>query len=212
MTKTTAAAPPNAWPSRKRWPTTCCGSCTLSHLSERDRSIGAALIDALDEDGYLREPLSAIAETLAPGIVASENEILTVLHQIQRFDPVGIGATTLGECLTLQLDVLDPLTPGRELARRIAAGPLERLPRAGAAGLAAEFKLPLVEVEQAIALVRSLDPRPGKQMAPLSGRYLCGAGLRDLAATRRLARGARRALATAHHHSSRLRTADPHLR
>lgn len=140
----------------------------LSHLSERDRRIGASLIDALDEDGYLREPLSTIAETLAPGIVASEEEILTVLHQIQRFDPVGIGATTLGECLTLQLDVLDPLTPGRELARRIAAGPLERLPRTGAAGLAAEFKLPLAEVEQAIALVRSLDPRPGKQMAPLS--------------------------------------------
>ena len=139
----------------------------LSHLSERDRRIGAALIDALDEDGYLREPLSAIAETLLPATLASEAEILTVLHQIQRFDPVGIGATTLAECLALQLDALAAQTPGRELARRIVAGPLERLPRTGATGLAQEFKLPLAEVEEAIALVRSLDPRPGKQLGAL---------------------------------------------
>jgi len=139
----------------------------LSHLSERDRGIGAALIDALDEDGYLREPLSAIAETLLPATLASEAEILTVLHQIQRFDPVGVGATNLAECLTLQLDALSPDTPGRELARRIVGGPLERLPRTGAAGLAQEFKLPLAEVEEAIALVRSLDPRPGKQLGTL---------------------------------------------
>jgi len=139
----------------------------LSHLSERDRRIGAALIDALDEDGYLREPLSAIAETLLPDTLASEAEILTVLHQIQRFDPVGIGAMNLGECLSLQLDALAPETPGRALAQRIVGGPLERLPRTGAAGLAQEFKLPLAEVEEAIALVRSLDPRPGKQLGTL---------------------------------------------
>lgn len=140
----------------------------LSHLSPRDRSIGAALIDALDEDGYLREPLSAIAETLLPDIVAGEDEILTVLHQIQRFDPVGIGARTLGECLQLQLDVLPADTPGRALAGVIAAGPLERLPRSGAAGIAHDLKQPLEQVEEAIQLLRSLDPRPGKQLGELS--------------------------------------------
>src|SRR5690606_2601255 len=57
----------------------------LSHLSARDRRIGMMLIDALDEDGYLREPLSAIAESLLPEVRASEEEILTVLHQLQRF-------------------------------------------------------------------------------------------------------------------------------
>jgi len=140
----------------------------LSPLSDRDRRIGAILIDALDEDGYLREPLSVIAEALAPGLVVDEAEILTVLHQIQRFDPVGVGATHLGECLALQLEPLPADTPGRELARQIVAGPLDRLPRIGAAGLAQELKRPLAEVEQAIALVRSLDPRPGKQLGELS--------------------------------------------
>ncbi|WMJ68120.1 RNA polymerase factor sigma-54 [Stenotrophomonas sp. 24(2023)] len=140
----------------------------LSHLSARDRSIGVALIDALDEDGYLREPLSAIADTLRPALVADEDEILTVLHQVQRFDPVGVAARSLGECLQLQLDLLDPDTPGLPLARQIAAGPLERLPRSGVAGLAHELKQPLEQVDTAVALLRSLDPRPGSQIAPLS--------------------------------------------
>lgn len=140
----------------------------LSHLSRRDRRIGAALIDALDDDGYLREPIAAIAEMLAAEFRAGEDEILAVLHQIQRFDPVGVAARTLGECLTLQLDVLAAGTPGRELARQIAAGPLDRLPRAGIAGLAQELKRPFEEVEQAVQLVRSLDPRPGKQVGELT--------------------------------------------
>ncbi|MDG4490130.1 RNA polymerase factor sigma-54 [Xanthomonas vesicatoria] len=140
----------------------------LSPLSPRDRQIGALLIDALDEDGYLREPLSAILETLALGASVDEAEVLTVLHQIQRFDPVGVGARTLGECLTLQLAVLDPAIPGRELALQIVAGPLERLPRAGVAGLAHELKRSATDVEQAVQLVRSLDPRPGKQIGDLS--------------------------------------------
>ncbi|WAW89118.1 RNA polymerase factor sigma-54 [Xanthomonas citri pv. malvacearum] len=140
----------------------------LSPLSPRDRQIGAMLIDALDEDGYLREPLSAILETLALGAAVDEADVLTVLHQIQRFDPVGVGARTLGECLALQLGVLDAETPGRELALQIVAGPLERLPRAGVAGLAHELKRSTADVEQAVQLVRSLDPRPGKQIGDLS--------------------------------------------
>ncbi|UKE51871.1 RNA polymerase factor sigma-54 [Xanthomonas translucens] len=140
----------------------------LSHLSPRDRSIGAALIDALDDDGYLREPLAAIAETLQPDIVAEEEEIGTVLHQIQRFDPVGIAARTLGECLNLQLDVLPADTPGLALARTIANGPLEKLPRSGIAGIAHDLKRPASAVETAVNLLRSLDPRPGKQIGELS--------------------------------------------
>ncbi|MFL8001580.1 RNA polymerase factor sigma-54 [Xanthomonas vasicola] len=140
----------------------------LSPLSPRDRQIGAMLIDALDEDGYLREPLSAILETLALGAAVDEADVLTVLHQIQRFDPVGVGARTLGECLALQLAVLDPAPPGRELALQIVAGPLERLPRSGVAGLAHELKRSTADVEQAVQLVRSLDPRPGKQIGDLS--------------------------------------------
>ena len=136
----------------------------LSHLSPRDRRIGAALIDALDEDGYLREPLEAIAQALLPETAAGVDEILTVLHQVQRMDPVGVAARSLGECLRLQLAALAADTPGRALALRIVDGPLERLPRSGIAGIAQELRAPLDAVEQAVQLVRSLDPRPGKQV------------------------------------------------
>ncbi|KAF1713164.1 RNA polymerase factor sigma-54 [Pseudoxanthomonas sangjuensis] len=141
----------------------------LSHLSPRDRRIGAALIDALDDDGYLREPLSGIAETLRPDIEAGEEEILTVLHQLQRFDPVGVAARDLGECLRLQLETLSDDTAGKTLALRIAADTaiLERLPRSGATGLAAEFRRPVAELEAAIQLLRTLDPRPGAQIGEL---------------------------------------------
>jgi len=140
----------------------------LSHLSARDRAIGVALIDALDEDGYLREPLTAIVEALRPDIAAGEDEILTVLHQIQRFDPAGVGACTLGQCLSLQLDALPADTPGLCLARRIAEGPLERLPRAGIPGIAAELRQPLEAVEEAVQLLRTLDPRPGRQLGEVA--------------------------------------------
>lgn len=136
----------------------------LSHLSPRDRSIGVALIDAIDDDGYLREDLHAFAESLRPEIEASAAEVTTVLHQIQRFDPVGVGASNLGECLRLQLDTLPDTTAGKTLAGQLANGPLERLPRIGIAGLAAELKLDAAEVDVAVQLLRSLDPRPGAQI------------------------------------------------
>lgn len=141
----------------------------LSHLSQRDRRIGAALIDALEDDGYLREPLSGIAETLLPEVIAGEDEILTVLHQLQRFDPVGVAARTLGECLHLQLAMLSDDTPGKALALHIVDGTaLERLPKSGVAGLAAELKRPLAEVEEVVQLLRSLDPKPGAQIGELA--------------------------------------------
>ena len=140
----------------------------LGHLSPRDRHIAVSLVEAIDDDGYLREPLDAIAASLAPEIVAGETEILTVLHQVQQFDPVGVGARTLGECLRLQLHTLPGDTPGLVLAHSLANGSLERLPRIGIAGLAAELKLEFAEVETAVQLLRSLDPRPGAQIGAIA--------------------------------------------
>ncbi|MFD0739355.1 RNA polymerase factor sigma-54 [Lysobacter koreensis] len=140
----------------------------LSPLSPRDRLIGVVLIESIEDDGYLREPLAAIAESLAPGIEANEAEITTVLHQVQRFDPVGVAARSLGECLRLQLEMLPGDTPGQALAHTLANGPLERLPKVGVAGIAAEMKLPVDAVETAVQLLRSLDPRPGAQIGAIS--------------------------------------------
>ncbi|QSX78397.1 RNA polymerase factor sigma-54 [Agrilutibacter solisilvae] len=140
----------------------------LSPLSPRDRLIGVTLIEAIEDDGYLREPLENLAASLAPQIQASAEEMLTVLHQVQRFDPVGCAARTLGECLRLQLSTLPDGTTGKALAWTLANGPLERLPRVGVAGIAAELKLEHEQVDTAVQLLRSLDPKPGAQIGAIS--------------------------------------------
>lgn len=141
----------------------------LTHLGPRDRQIGVAIIEAIEDDGYLREPLATIAQSLGPDFAAQVHEVGTVLHQVQRFDPVGVGARNLSECLGLQLETLPADTPALALAAELAERHLERLPRINAAGLAAELRRDACEVEQAIALLRSLEPRPGSQIASMSG-------------------------------------------
>jgi RNA polymerase sigma-54 factor len=139
----------------------------LTHLSPRDRRIGLAVIDAIDDDGYLRESLDALRDALQPDLLVSHDELLAVLHQLQAFDPAGVGARDLGECLALQLAPLPDDTPGRVLALRIATGPIDRLPKVGIDGIAAELHCPASDVALALQLLRSLDPRPGAQIGSL---------------------------------------------
>jgi len=139
----------------------------LSHLSRRDRHIGAVLINLLDDDGYLREPVSVVIQTLHPEIQATADEIHIVLRHIQHFDPPGIAARDLQECLSLQLDLLSSDTPGLPLARQLISKALEQLPRTPLAKLARQFKQPVEHVESAVQLLRALDPYPGRSLADL---------------------------------------------
>ena len=140
----------------------------LTRLSPQDLRIGTAIVDAIDDDGYLREPLAGIAEALLPDVRVGEDEIATVLHQIQRFDPPGVGARDLRECLALQLHALPADTPCRAQALRVVEEALERLPKLGVDGLAAELGLSADAAAGAMQLVRSLDPRPGSQLGGMS--------------------------------------------
>ena len=145
----------------------------LGHFSPRDSRIGIALIDAIDDDGYLRDDLDAVLASLRPEIDASLDEVLLVLHRIQQFDPVGVGARDLGECLRLQLRTLAEDTPGRALAIALTAGALGRLPKIGIDGLCRELDCQRDEAETAVQLLRSLDPRPGAQHGELpAGTYV----------------------------------------
>ena len=139
----------------------------LSHLSPRDRRIGAALIDAIDDDGYLREPLEALRDSLQPELAVQVDELVAVLRVLQGFDPAGVGARDLGECLALQLSPLADDAPGKALALRIAAGPIDRLPKVGIEGIAAELQCAACDAAIALQLLRSLDPRPGAQIGSM---------------------------------------------
>ena len=145
----------------------------LGTFSPRDRGIGAALVDAIDDDGYLREALPVVAAATGLQPRPTLGEVSTVLHQLQRFDPPGIGARDLGECLRLQLALLPDDTPGTALADDIAGDALERLPRAGIDGLARDLGRDRDEVATAVALLRGLDPRPGARFGDLpAGTYI----------------------------------------
>lgn len=144
----------------------------LSHLGPRDLAIGHALVEAINDDGYLEGPLADIQAALAPEISADEAEIECVLHIVQRLDPVGVGARCLSECLDVQLSLLSADTPGLALARDLARGHLDALARLGPLRLASQLGTSEPDMAQAVALLRSLDPRPGSRVGGGEAEYI----------------------------------------
>ena len=144
----------------------------LSHLSARDVLIGEALIEAIDEDGYLHVPFADVQAALAPELAVSDSDIETVLYLVQHFDPVGVGARNLAECLCVQLGMLSPETPGLALARLIAGRHLDALAKHGAAKLAAQLVESVSALDLAVALLRSLDPKPGAQIGGSATEFI----------------------------------------
>ncbi len=143
----------------------------LTPMSAREHGIALALIDAIDDGGYLAEPLPNLQATLLPEIDAGIDEIEIVLHRIQHFDPLGVGARSLSECLLLQLSELGTGTEV-EVARAIARSHLETLARSGPQAIARSLMLPKETVEEAIHLLRSLDPRPGTSYCRASPEFI----------------------------------------
>ncbi len=137
----------------------------LSHLSKRDIAIGEVIIEAINGDGYLLEPPEAIQQALLPEVQADLQEINTVLQLIHHFDPVGVGAKNLSQCLSIQLQVLTPDTTGLNLAKKIVSDHLEALARIGSEKLASQLKVSQADMQEAVALLKSLDPKPGLQIS-----------------------------------------------
>ena len=133
----------------------------LPKLTSRERAIGRAIIDAINDDGYLGDPLQEIAATLRPEIEASHEEIADVLTIVQAFDPSGVGARTVSECLLLQLNLLDPATAGLATARTLALNHLEQVASRELNVLRRELAASEEELVQALALVRACHPHPG---------------------------------------------------
>src|SRR5262245_25717885 len=144
----------------------------LEHLSPKDFALGQAIVDAVNEDGYLTESLDTICQAVAPEHVVTIEEAEAVLAVVQQLDPAGIGARSLAECLLLQLAVLAPDTPGLELARRLAAEHLELLAARQYAALRRRLRATEEELDEAIALVRAMQPRPGAAVQRSAAEYV----------------------------------------
>lgn len=136
-------------------------------LSDRDSLLAEFIIEALDDDGYLRVPFCELAakDLLSPS--ASECEWNTALKLIQQLASPGIAARGLSECLTLQLQALPDETECRELAIQIANSALEKVGRCDYAGLIRSFDCTEEQARDACLLIRSLDPRPGTRYASI---------------------------------------------
>jgi RNA polymerase sigma-54 factor len=144
----------------------------LVQLDARELAIARAIIDAINDDGYLTDPLEEIAATLRPEIDAAPAEVEQVLAIVQALDPSGVGARSVSECLQLQLRQLDPDTPGLECARRIAAQHLDLVAAGDAAALRRVLGAGEEEVELALALVRGCHPRPGAIVSRAAAEYV----------------------------------------
>ena len=144
----------------------------LAHLQPRELTIGRAVIDAINDDGYLAEPLDVIGASLKPELDPPLEEVERLLRIVQTFDPAGVGARSLGECLLLQLEQLDPATPGLATAQAIARAHLPLLAERELTALRRELKASDGELETAVALVRSCNPRPGAQISGSSPEYV----------------------------------------
>lgn len=145
----------------------------VSPLGPRDRALVMALIDDLDEGGFLTQSLADICAGLADEIDELEPEELEIaLKHLQNMDPTGIGARNLGESLTLQLRALPADTPAREPAMRLTAHYLDLLAARDVGKLKKMLGIDDPTLRMARTLILSLNPRPGAAFAADDTHYV----------------------------------------
>lgn len=144
----------------------------VTPLSEREHLIAALVIDALDDDGYLRGDLAKLAASLSITPAISVDELDAVRRKVQLFDPTGVASIDLADCLDIQLTQLASGTPQRGLARRIVAGHLDLLAHNDLERIARRLRDTPENVAGACALIRQLDPRPGAALDTTPVEYV----------------------------------------
>jgi RNA polymerase sigma-54 factor len=155
------------------------GQLALVNLDARDRLLVTMLVDALNDDGYLTQPLEEIAAMLPEGIEAGMEELAIALRHLQNLEPAGIGARSPGECLALQLRAsgADARAHGgqdraRAVALAIAEQHLQLLAARDYARLKTLTGASEEELRAAQALIRGLNPRPGAAFSKLDAPYV----------------------------------------
>jgi len=155
---------------------------TLVHIDARDRSLVSMLIDALDDDGYLTQPLEEIAALLPRGgeggAEGAAEELAIALRHLQNLEPAGVGARSPSECLVLQLRAMRPDAAGgpgprcHAIALAIAGQHLELLAARDYARLKAATGASDEELRAAQQLIRGLNPRPGAAFSRIESPYV----------------------------------------
>ena len=145
----------------------------MANITERQRDIMEYLIGSLDDDGLLRKSLDNISDELAiyHHLDATTHEIEQVLLLLQEFDPAGIGARSLQECLLLQIQRRDP-SRLRALMEKTISEYFELFTKKHWQRLQQVLKLSDLQAETLIAELRKLNPKPGSSISETVGRSL----------------------------------------
>lgn len=135
----------------------------LTRFSEQDKAIAISIIEAIDENGYLTASLTDILEEQNNQEIELA-EVEAVLKRIQHFDPVGIGARTLQECMLLQINQLMPMNQDIQLAKTIIAEHLDLLAQKDYKSLQRKLNINQEQLKNVILLIQQLQPYPGQSI------------------------------------------------
>jgi RNA polymerase sigma-54 factor len=132
-------------------------------------------VDSVDDNGFIAKDLQGITSYIndeSSEELLQEDELIAVLKRLQQFDPPGIFARDLKECLSIQLNQLSDETESLSAARKLVDNFLENIASTDLARLAKISQLEKSEVQQALELIRSLNPRPGESLTPDETEYI----------------------------------------
>jgi RNA polymerase sigma-54 factor len=144
----------------------------MEQFTPREVLIGEAIVDSINDDGYLEADVAEILDWLDETPPVVEREVEKTLTKIQRLDPIGVGARTLSECIVLQLSQLDWKTPGLQLAIDIATDHLDLVATRDYGELRRGLRITEDDLHDALALIRGCNPRPGTAVSPPPSEYV----------------------------------------
>ena len=144
----------------------------LTPMSDSDRLIAMAIIDAIDPNGQLTVTIESIYASLIRELDIDEEEVIAVLHRIQQFDPVGVGYRDLKETLSLQLLQIDAEFPGVKLAGKVIGDYLQQLASHDYSHILKSLKVKEPELKEALKIILSLNPKPGSEITQSDTTYV----------------------------------------
>jgi RNA polymerase sigma-54 factor len=144
----------------------------MEHFTPRQAVIGEAIVDSINDVGYLEGELEEILGGLESASGFTLDEVRESLTLVQRLDPVGIGARSISECIILQLRQLDTTTPGLELAVELAQNHLELIASQSFGEMRRDLRTTDEDLHDALALIKSCNPKPGLAVSPAAAEYV----------------------------------------
>jgi len=143
----------------------------LTPFSETDRAIATAIIDAIDDAGYLRLTAAEVLESIGVEDVELD-EVEAVLKRVNMFDPIGVGARSIAECLIIQLNQFDADTPYLVDAKLIISEHIDLLGNRDYRQIMRKARIKEDQLREALRLIQSLNPRPGDAVIKSDDQYV----------------------------------------